>query len=1091
MRKVLFLATLFSLMLSSAWAQEKKPVGGTVKDATGNPLPGVTIMEKGTTNGTISTGAGTFSFQVAPNATLVIKFMGFTTQEIAAAGTNMQIVLKEDATALGEVVVTALGIKRESRKLGYAMTELKGADLANTNSINPVAALQGKVAGLDISGAAGGPQAANRIVLRGAKSLDGKDQPIFIIDGVIFENETADDAVNFGNILKNFNQDDFETVSVLKGAAATALYGSRAINGAVLITTKKGTIRKGLGVDFSQTFQMEKVYRSPIAMQNKYGAGTDGVFNEDGQGNKVISWSGNSFGPKMEGQLAKLPNGDIVPFSAMPDNVIDGYQTGKYSNTNVAVEGGNEKANFRASFSRLANNSVEPNNQFNRNTFSLRSSAVISEWLTAESGVSYSESKTMNPTRQGGDYTNHNIGRKWIYIFPRNYDPAYWSARYLGAEGATTLQKDVLNDINPTHPGADYWFVLNHDSWARKERLIMGNLSLTATVTDWLKLVGRGNFSNEQISDDRRELGWGPNFGGSRGMYALSGQNKNQYTFTGMAMINPKLGNPDLELNVVLGGETWSSGLGNQYYAATSGGLRIPGQFALTNSVNVVNANNNRHLPRKRINSVFGSASLAYKNALFLDVTTRNDWSSSLIYPTGNGTYSYMYPSVTAAWDITESFKGQLPSSISFAKVRASYAVVGSDTDPYQLNQGYNMTELWNNGSGSSMPLYAVYDRDVLPNMNLKPSMSHSFEVGADVRFFDNRLGFDVAAYKTNIKDQILGLDVASESGVRRKLINAGNFLNKGIEIAIDGTPIKTANFSWNVNLNGSRNVNKILELYDGVETYEMGNDQNVEVIAKVGETYGVIKTNYGFTRYQSNDPALNGKPIIASNGTQYQRGYAEVGNITPDFIAGLTNNFRYKNWTLGVMLQGRFGGDIFSASHHYGTGRGVIESTLPGRDAESGGIAWTDGNNRQRNDGMIPDGVFAPGTIKGGQDVSGMTYQAAYEAGLVTPLTPYQYYAMMGDWGIGIRETSIFDASYIAIREVSVGYNFPTHLANRLKLNKARVMLVGRNLGYLYNNLPDNINPESLRNNRTSAFSEYGGAPFVRNMALTIQLGF
>ncbi|RPE09451.1 SusC/RagA family TonB-linked outer membrane protein [Chitinophaga lutea] len=1093
MRRILLLATLLSFGFAPlSWAQVKKAVTGTVKDAHGTLLPGVTVKEKGTSNGSMTTADGSFKISVQPSATLVFSFMGYVTQEVPAGDGPLNIVLNDDSKNLNEVVVTALGIKREARKLGYAMTELKGSEIAKTNAINPVAALQGKVAGVDISGAAGGPQAANRIVLRGAKSLDGKDQPIFVIDGVIFENEISDNAVNFGNVLKNFNPDEFESVSVLKGAAATALYGSRALNGAILITTKKGFTRKGLGVEVSQTVQFEKVYRGPIALQNVYGAGLNPWFNKDAQGNNVVQAGGTSFGPRMEGQMAKLVNGDIVPFSPMPDNAVDGYQLGKYYNTNVAVEGGNEKANFRFSYSRLSNNSVMPNNDFNRNSFSLKTSAVLNKFLSAEGGVTYAFSNTLNPTRQGGDYTNQNIGRKWIYIFPRNYDPAYWSARYLGPNPGLSNMDEYLGQ----YPGADYWFSLKHDKWERKENLFMGNLSLTATATDWLKLLLRGTFSNEQNKDDRRELGWGPNFGGSRGLYSISGNNRTQYTFTGMAMFTPKL-NDDFSLSVNVGAETWRSRIGNEYGAATSGGLLIPGKFTISNSVGTVNARNNKVMVPKVINSVFAAASFSYKNAWFLDLTGRNDWASSLTYPAGTGTNSYFYPSVSAAWEFTETYKQSMPSWVTYGKVRASYARVGGDIDPAQLNVGYVMNEQWFGGV-NPVYLYSDFNQDTYPNNNLKPSMSGSYEVGADLRFFNSRLGLDVAYYQADIKNQVLQPEVASESGVKKRYINAGHFRNRGIEIAINGTPVKGKNFTWDVNLNGTRNTNKILALYPGVDTYEMGNDQDVRVIAKVGDAYGTLVTNYGYTRYVSSDPAKNGLPIIEKSGSfpvQFKRGPAVVGNITPDFNLGLNNNFSYKNWSLGVLLQARIGGDIFSASHQYGTGRGTVESTLPGRDAATGGLAWVD-NGVQRNDGMIPEGVFGAG-MKGNtatglsQDISGMTYREAYDKGYVNPLSPYQYYSMIGDWGVGIREASVFDASYVALREVSLGYTFPTKMVERWKLNKARVLLVGRNLGYLFNNLPDHINPESLRNNSTSAFSEYGGAPFVRNMALTIQLGF
>ncbi|WP_160713730.1 SusC/RagA family TonB-linked outer membrane protein [Chitinophaga solisilvae] len=1083
MRRSLLLATLLFLCCAvAAWAQDKKAVTGTVKDEKGTPLPGVTVKEKGTANGAMTTGDGTFKVQVAPNATLVLSYIGFINQEVPVNGqSTLTITLKEDNKNLNEVVVTAMGMKREQRKLGYAVTELKGADVAKTNAINPVSALQGKVAGLDISAAAGGPAAAPRIVLRGAKSLNGKDQPIFIIDGVIFENDESAADVNFGNVLKNLNPDDYESVTVLKGAAATALYGSRAINGAVLITTKKGSVRKGIGVSVSQTAQMEKVYRGAIDLQNEFGQGQDGTYN-NGAG-------GYSFGSRMDGSMVKLANGMEVPYTPKPNNAKDLYQTGKYFNTNVAMEGGNDKGTFRLSYSHLNNNSVSPNNEFGRNTFAFRGSSQISKVLSADAGVTYATSKTQNPDRQGGDYTNYNIGRKWVYVYPRNYDPSIWSKpeNYIGKNGGRANLS--------TNPGTDYFYQMAFNSWTRKESLITGNFSLTATANEWLKFVGKANFSNEQTTDERKEVGTGEFFKGSDGFYSTAGVNKSQYTFTGMAMITPKLGKK-FEGSLNLGAETWNSGIGKQYNNRTSGGLRIPFLYDISNSISAPIVKNDPLL-RKVINSVFFAASLSYNNELFLDVTGRNDWSSALTYPKGSRgktNNSYFYPSVSGAWEFTQTFKGQLPEWISYGKLRASYAMVGGDLDPYQINIGYYTPELFQGAaSGKDLPLVNIYNSHILPNMSLKPSISKSVEVGANVRFFNNRLGFDVAWYRTNITNQIINLPTSIESGVTSAYINAGSMVNRGIEILINGTPIQNKNFTWDVSLNGSRNKNKIVELAPGVDKLELNEDQGVKALATVGGSYGDLVSDYAYTR------DANGRPLISIGGSDfpyvYKRGYAVIGNIMPDFNLGLQNNFTYKNWNLGVLIQARIGGDFFSASHQYGTGRGNTANTLDGRDTEHGGITYTDASGKVRNDGMIPEGVFQPGTkvkVNGTEVVlDGMTYRDAYDKGYVKPMTPLQYYGMIGDWGVGIREASVFDASYVALREVSLGYSLPSSIIDRWKLTSLRVSVVGRNLGYLFNNLPNHINPEAVRNNKTSAFSEYGAVPFVRNMGITVQVGF
>lgn len=1084
-RSFLVCTLLFLCCCITAFAQDKKVVSGTIKDETGALLPGVTVKEKGTANGTKSNADGTFKLSVTPNATVVFSFIGYTQIELPSEG-SMTVTLKEDKTNLNEVVVTALGMRREQRKLGYAITELKGDEISKTNSINPVAALNGKVAGVDISGAVGGPQAAGRIILRGTKSLNDKDQPIFVVDGVIFENEVSDNAVNFGNTLKNLNPDDYESVSVLKGAAATALYGSRALNGAVLITTKKGTSRKGIGVTVSQTVQMEKVYRTPIDLQNEFGAGLDNKFNSDADG-QVVDWQGGySFGPRMDGTMAKMPNGDTQPFAAKPDNYKDMYRTGMYYNTNVAMEGGTDRSTFRASFSHLDNTGVITNNSFKRDNFSIKASQVISKYLSADAGVTYALSNTENPDRQGGDYTATNLGRKYVYVFPRNYDPAYWGKKenYLTATNA--------RQNTATNPGSDYWFAMQYVTWTRKEALMTGYLNLNATATDWLKFIGKGNFSKETSRDERKEAGIDANFTGSAGYYSTAGVDRSQYTFTGMAVITPKLGN-DLEASLNLGTETWNSGIGSQYQNWTNGGLRIPMLYDISNGINNPSINN-KPLPRKRINSLFYAASLSYKNAFFLDVTGRNDWSSALTYITGKSNNSYFYPSFSGAWEFTESLKNSMPAVISFGKLRASYAMVGGDMDPFRTNPGYITNGYWQGAStNTNLPIMNIDNHDVQTNPSLKPTISHSLEFGADIRFLKNRIGIDVAWYKTNIKNQILTLTTANESGVKSRFVNAGDMQNTGIEIAINATPIQKKDFSWDLTLNGSRNRNKIIELVPGVKEIQLNEDQGVRVIATAGEAYGVLQTPYGFTKNAAGQPLMN----IATGAfpVQYIRGNAVVGNITPDLNFGFSNNFHYKNWHLGVLVQGRIGGDFFSASHQYGTGRGNTANTIEGRDAAHGGITYTDAAGRTRDDGMIPDGVYRDGstlTVNGATvDLSGMTYRQAYDAGYVRPLTPYQYYSMQGDWGIGIRETSVFDASYVSLREVSLGYSLPSAVVSRLRMNSLRVNLVGRNLAYLYNNLPNNIMPEATRNNSSSAFSEYGGTPFSRNMAVTVQVGF
>lgn len=1095
-----------TLLLFSAFAMaQNKKVTGVVTDKNYQPLPAVSIQVVGSAQGTVTDENGKFSISVPANGKLSFNFIGFKTTVVTVSNkTTINIILEEDEKVLGEVVVTALGIKRETKKLGFSVTEVKGEELAKSNQVNPIAALQGKVAGVNINMGAGGPQSSSRINIRGNTSLGGNNQPTIVVDGIIIDNATTGagewgGASDFGNEMKNLNPDDFESVSVLKGAAATALYGSRAGNGVIVITTKKGSARKGLGINFSNTSSFETAYKG-LDFQNEYGAGSKGKFvkGTDGMDEIDANNSWRSWGPRMNGQEVRETDGSIIKFSPQPNNYLDAYETGKVINSNLSMEGGNENTTFRFSYSNLTSSGITPKNNFDRNNFNLRATHKLSKYISLDAGITYVRSQADNPARQGG---NDNIMFKYAYELPRSYQTNYWLQRdhYIDPVKGGVIERDPY--------AAYYWFELFENNNFQKEDNLRANLGISSNLTNWLTLNLKGNIANLNTNTETQTLGSGAGFSG--GYYEKYQTEKKQYQLQGILTANKQLTN-DLDFGASLGGEIWNYD-DSHIQAYTVGGLKVPGQFTISNSVNDARVFD-RIDGKKRMDAVFGFANLAYKKMLFLDLTARNDWSSALTYPDGHGNYSYFYPSASLSWVFTEAF--HLPSFFSFGKLRASWAKVGKDTKAYDTSIGnYTFIGNYKDKEGNSIPRYG-FDSPGIGNLNLKPEISKSVEVGADVRFFNDRLGLDVAYYKNNTNNQIMTLAVPQESGATSKIINAGNIQNQGIEVLLRGTPVKTNDFTWDATLAFTRNRNKIIELADGVPQYvlEWGMGNDVQTVAEVGSAYGEIKTKYAYARYQQKDAngnavshPSNGQKVLKADG-YYMRseamgqGYLPVGNMQPDFLSSLTNSFNYKNFNLGFMLDARVGGEMVSATYNYGIWNGVLQETVKGRDKETGGLERktfdASGNvTGTFYDGMIPEGVFAQGIKikdpKGVEhDVSGMSYEEAYKQGIVQPLTTENYYRNLASWGTGIREHAVFESTWVAMRELSLGYTFPKSITNRLRLNNLRLSLIGRNLFYLYNSAPGNVNPEGLYNNKAGSAFEYGGMPFTRSIGFSINVG-
>ena len=1119
--------TLLVFLLILGWtlgyAQVRQTITGTVKDSKGEELPGVSILEKGTTNGVQSQANGTFSITVAANATLRFTYLGYTSKEVAVgSNTTINVTLAEDTELLSEVVITGFGQATETRKLSSSVTEVTGEELARANTANLVNALQGKVAGVMINQGASGPQSSSKIRIRGNASLGSNTQPLVVLDGVLIEPGTtgADswgDNADFGNTMKNLNPDDFESVTVLKGAAASALYGSKAQNGVLLISTKKGKTTKGLGVSIAQTSSFDDPYKL-VDFQNEYGGGISPVFEKDASGVEMVSnianinQGGYSFGPRFDGRMVKDLDGTMRPWSA--NEPLDFFETGKFINTNLAVEGASDNTTFRLSYTNLDNSSILPGNELNKNTFAIRATQKVSKSISLDASVNYSLSNSLNPGRQG---SRNNPLFAFSYYMPRNADISYYTKNYINPVTGGALSSSEADLYDPYRLGS-WAFDFFEDDRSQKESNLLANLDVNFQLTPWLSALVKANTNSAGINYERKKLGRGVDFQG--GDYQISQSTNRSYRVQGLLNANRRL-SEDIEATLSVGGESYQFNVnGTGYYneSYTTGGFKIPGVFAISNSVDpaITRAFPN---PGRRTDAVYAYGDFTWKNMLTLNYSGRNDWSSSLTYKDGSGDYSYFYPSVGLAFVASELPALKNSNVFSFAKLRAALAYTGLDAEPQFTNRAgyYNLNGSFNNASGGNQSVYGFSDQ-ILRNLNLKNQLTREIEIGADLRFLNNRLGFDIAWYKRNSTNQILSFSLPAESGVSSQSLNAGDIQNQGIEILMTATPVQNTNFNWTSNINFTLNKNKILELAPGVDTYELdlafGND--IASVAKVGGDYGTLVTSYAFSNYQKKDAngnpishPSNGKRVIGNTGSSTTGGYytfvrsgdyngerKELGSMMEDFLASTTQQVGYKNLNLSFQVDAKVGGLMASGTHQYGSANGSLANSLAGRNAASGGVTYVDNAGVSHDDGIIPDGVLNDGLTAVNSsgatvDLGGMSYADAVQQGLLKPIPAYAYYENLSQWSSGIREYSTFENSWVAVREVSLGYTLPSKLVQNLRLNNLRVALTGRNLGYLWKTAKDGINPEGIFSNRAGAFAEYGGWPYVRSLGFNIQAGF
>lgn len=991
----------------------EQPVTGKITDENGDGLAGVSIIEKGTSNGVTTDREGNYQISVRENAVLVISSVGYATQEIRVGIQNVvNVVMKVDSSKLGEVVITALALKREEKSLGYAVTKVDGKTIRQSSELNVVNALAGRVAGVQINASSGGADASSNIIIRGQNSLRGNNQPLFVIDGIQIDNNPIPIADNFsdvgrdfGNNISDINPDDIESVSVLKGPNAAALYGSRAANGVIIITTKKGGRKKGIGLTYTSTYLTEKAY-DILPLQNQFGSGegerfTDGFFGTNPDGVPVLGVAWNNFGPKMDGTEVVDFDGKIRPYNPDPTNITDFYQNGYSYINNLAFGGANEdrSSTYRISFTSRNKKGVVPTNKSDKYSLNFRGTQKITDFLSADISVSYNKSKGQGrPIIGNGPFVTRYAG-----FYPREMSNKLYRDSYMQDNGA----KSTFCPLCYTNT---YWELYKTNNTDVSDRLI-GTIDLDFSLTKWLNFKIKASTDGLERYFEQSASGSGPGGTGVDASFATTQQVTRQFTYEFLFTARKRI-NQDIDLSLNFGGQQWESKF-RSVGASTRNGLRTPGFFAISNSA--LDPLGSSAFSRRKINALYGFGQVSYKNYLFLDFTGRNDWSSTL--PIQNN--SYFYPSVSSSYAFTDALK--IKSKIlTFGKLRASWAQVGNDAQQaYVLKPVYTSA-----GTFGTTPL--ISSSTTVPPGNLKPEKTNSIELGLDLRFFDNRARLDFNWYKNNTIDQIIELDVAESSGAKRALINAGEIENKGLELMVSGTPVESKNFLWDIGFNFSRNRNKVIEL-NGLESIPIArnNDGPVVVEARPGRSFGDIVVWVP-------ERGANGKIIVNTNG-QYANNFERkvVGNIQPDWTGGLTNTLSYKGFSLNSLIEFSIGGEYYSYNKRWLTARGASEESLLGRNAQHGGLVWTDGLGRSRNDGIIADGVTRNGSPNN----------------VIVSVVDYYNNSYQNNF-----PDHVLDASYIMLREVSIGYAFPKRLFARTPFQNANISLIGRNLAILNN---------------------------------------
>ncbi|WP_346238664.1 SusC/RagA family TonB-linked outer membrane protein [Niabella insulamsoli] len=1060
-------------------------IKGKVTDNAGQPVASASIEYP---NGDLYTASadGSFSIPFIQNAKIRFSSVGVTPAEVvlteANSALNVQL-QKSSAEQLEEVTVTALGISKKSRSVGYAVSEVKGSDIQTAKEVNFVNSLSGRVAGVQISTNSGSMGGSTKVNIRGTKSIQGDNNALFIVDGIPFSNlntnsysqQIGGGGFDYGNPVQDINPDDIDQISVLKGAAATALYGSRGQNGVVLITTKKSAGSKKFGVSYSLNLQRDEVYILPD-YQNSYGGGSDGKFdtlwyndnpdyflsqnaatyNDPGRGpyDLMPEFSvDESWGPKLDGSLVRHywsfdkakgnPDfGMTAPWSPQPDNVRNFFQPGFTITNSISMGGSNDRGSFRIAFADTRQRFVLPNSKLSRTNAGINGTYKITDDLVASAGVRYAYTEAKG--RPGTGFTGQNMMMLFGEYGQRQWDMERMK-NYKRPDGSQiTWNRRSFSNDTMAFSNNPYWTRYEEYQTDKRSR-VFGSLGLDYTATDWLSFSTKVFMDTYQtLQEERSAKDYLP------GAYVRNTIDFTEMNYLGTANIKKDFGER-FNVNVTLGGNIMRQDA-RLMNGSTTTGLGSAGVYTLANSLGPVLITELN--PRKQINSLFGTATIGYTNSIFLELSGRNDWSSSLLQ---NGKpRPYFYPSASTSIIFSDWIKNA--SWLTFGKIRAGIAQVGNDTDPYNLFTVYQAPTQF---AGQSMTGIDPTRR----NPDLLPEMSTEKEGGIELKMFDNRFGVDFTYYDRITKNQIISIPVSPTTGYTNSIINLGKISNKGIELRVEGTPLRTkSGFTWNIAVNLSKNKNKVLDLaQNGQEITDrivIGQERRlsppVALVAVKGQPLGTL---YGFDYAYDNE----GRKIIDSSGTyQLTSTTVPLGSVYPDLVGGVSNSFSYKNISLRTLVDFSRGGKFFSYTNMYGKYSGLLAETADGGIRENG--VPVSGVLEQEDGSYIPYSVNVPAKA---------------------------YYQSNFGRNNNIHSANVYDASYIYLREVTLGYQLPQSWSEKINSDNITLSLYGRNLWLIQSNAP-HVDPSNITNGSGNIQGLEGGAlPSVRSYGLNLNIAF
>jgi len=1018
---------IYSNSEQKEFAMQPQTVSGKVTDSSGSPLPGVSIAVKGTGKGIITDASGNYSIGNVPgNAILIFSFVGMKSQEIAVSGkTTIDVVMQEETVGIEEVVVTSLGIEKEKKSLGYSVTEVSGDNFTEAREINVANALVGKVAGVSVSNVATGSGGSSHVVIRGNTSLSASNQPLYVIDGIPMDNTQIGSpgtwgGCDWGDGTSSLNPDDIESMTILKGNSAAALYGSRASNGVILITTKKGKKRQGLGIEFSSNCVVEDMI-DYTDYQKKYGHGYYGEkpLSQD----EALDYGLYSYGAKLDGSSVVQYDGVSRPYSYAGNNRKNFYRTGSTWTNSLALSGGDNVHTYRFSVSDLENNDIVPNCNMYRRNIGLNVNGKYGEKLTVSAKIEYTIQNISNRSEIMDSPGNVNYA---VFSLPPSIDvrTLKGTTDKLGANEEGT-ELEFNGNTYVTNP---YWSAYQFQHRTKLNRIITSML-LKYDLTDWLYIQGRiGRDWGHRSKNDLEPYGtaFRPLGQLHEMKYIISETNAD-------VMLGWNHNFNDFGFNGFVGGNY----MRHNYDYVSVGGTNFNIPFFHDVS-NLSSQSYSTSVNKYGINSLFGSAEVSFKNYLFLNLTARQDWFSTL-----DGK-DVTYPSASLSWIFSDTFK--MPEWLTFGKTRLSWAQVGGGVDsPYQTLLSYKLL-----GSGYEGETAGLLSQTTVPNTNLKPFKSTEYEFGLDVRMFQNRLGIDFTYYDKKTENDILSSTISKASGYSSAKVNVGKVTNKGVELLVNLGIIKRPAFSWDASFNLAYNKNKVISLAEGIETLTMDQSrtQSAWLANIVGLSYSQL---YGY-KFRTD---AQGRRVYDSSGLPLQSTelYPLGTGICP-ITMGLNNSFKYRNFYLNFLIDMRTGGHIYSASDAYGYTRGFHKNTLKGRDS---------------------------GLDVAGVDESGNSFSYHIE-----PENVQTYYQRVA----GITEEFVENASFIKLREFTLGYNFSKRLLNNTPFSDVSMSVVGRNLFILWRKTTD-IDPESTYLSGNAQGLEGFGVPPTRSFGVNLSVKF